>query len=483
MAYRYGERTQLTLLPNCIDQYVREDDPVRVYDAFVEAIDPKSIGLELNENAVGNSSYDPITMMKLLVYGYSYGLRSSRKIERALHHNLSFIWLVGGLKPDHKTISEFRRTNKSSIKKVLKQCAQICLKLGLIEGNTLFFDGTKFRGNAGKAQTKKVKSWESYKEHVEKKIEELLEESQRADETEQESLVQINKELKSQERLKEKIGSLLETIDQDSISKKENRSINGTDPDCQIMKSRQGSHTSYNTQMGTDEANGLIVSIEATGAQNDLNQLSRQVKNAEENLGKKCEEVCADAGYSSSKDLATLVEEEKRVVVPTNKQVQKNKTDNPFDKNKFTYNSQTNTYTCPQGKEMIAYKYDQIRNRTEYHFKSSSTCKNCIHYGVCTKSKTGRRLYRLVEEEVKEKLEKYYESEEGQKIYAKRKMRVEHPFGHMKYNLGVGSFLLRGFEGVNAELSLLATCFNITRMITIVGGANNVIEKLKTIPV
>ena len=118
MAYKYGNRSQLTFLPECIEKYVTEDDPVRVYDAFVDALNPKELGIEIDENAVGNACYDPVAMIKILVYGYSYGWRSSRKLERALHHNLSFIWLAGGLKPDHKTISNFRKEHKKSLKKV-----------------------------------------------------------------------------------------------------------------------------------------------------------------------------------------------------------------------------------------------------------------------------------------------------------------------------------------------------------------------------
>ena len=141
MAYRYGHRYQIGLLPQSIEQYVAEDDPVRAYDAFVEALNFNELGIDINPNKVGNSTYEPKAMLKLLVYGYSYGVKSSRKLERQTHHNISFIWLLGGLKPDHKTIAEFRRKNRKAVKRVLKQCARLCIKLNLIAGNTLFVDG------------------------------------------------------------------------------------------------------------------------------------------------------------------------------------------------------------------------------------------------------------------------------------------------------------------------------------------------------
>ena len=128
MAYRYGDRKQKTLFPQSIDEYIPEDAPVRAYDAFVEALGLEQIGIQLEPHKIGCPQYDPKVMLKLLVYGYSYGVRSSRKLEREANYNLSFIWLAGGLRPDHKTIAEFRRKNKSALRKVLKQCARLCIK-------------------------------------------------------------------------------------------------------------------------------------------------------------------------------------------------------------------------------------------------------------------------------------------------------------------------------------------------------------------
>jgi Transposase and inactivated derivatives len=153
MAYRYGNREQFGLFPQSIEDYVSKEDPVRVYDAFVESVDFGQLGIDIDEHQVGNSEYDPKSMLKLLVYGYSYGVKGSRKLERECHHNLSFIWLMGGLKPDHKTIAEFRRRHKKALKQVLKQCVRLCIKLDLIAGNVLFVDGTKIRANAARGKT------------------------------------------------------------------------------------------------------------------------------------------------------------------------------------------------------------------------------------------------------------------------------------------------------------------------------------------
>ena len=185
MAYRYGNRYQLGLFPQSIEDYVAKEDPVRAYDTFVEALNFDALEIEIDPQKVGNSEYDPKAMLKLLVYGYSYGIKSSRKLERETHHNISFMWLMGGLKPDHKTIAEFRRNNKGALKKVLKQCARLCIKLDLIAGNILFVDGTKIRANASRSQTHDQAYYEQLLSEVDSRIEQLLEECEGIDQQEE----------------------------------------------------------------------------------------------------------------------------------------------------------------------------------------------------------------------------------------------------------------------------------------------------------
>src|SRR3989338_3913062 len=145
MAYIKGNRNQITLLPQAVEDYIDKDDPVRAYDAFVEVLDSGSLGLVIDENQPGANPYWPKAMLKLLIYGYVYGIRSSRKLERACHHNLAFIWLTEDIKPDYRSIGRFRREHQDALKKVLKQCVRMCIKLDLVEGNALFMDGSGIR--------------------------------------------------------------------------------------------------------------------------------------------------------------------------------------------------------------------------------------------------------------------------------------------------------------------------------------------------
>lgn len=476
MAYKYGNREQLTLLPDCIDHYVSEEDPVRAYDAFIDALDVEALGLVLDDTQVGNSRYEPVTMLKLLAYGYSYGWRSSRKLERALYHNLSFIWLAGGLKPDHKTIANFRKDHKEVLSRVLKGCVRMCMSLDLIEGNVLFVDGTKLRATAGKRQSKGKDGLQNQLASIEERIEELLARCEQTDEQESGSLVKMKRELRSKKQLREKIESLVKEL-------KEEEQVNVTDPDSRIMKTRQGTHACYNSQLTVDDARGLIVSVQAISEGTDHHQLAQQIAHAEQAMGHPSQVACADAGYSSVDDLKPLVDQgDRTVIVPNERQAQKRpKPLSRFDKTHFTYHSETDTYTCPQGKELYFSYQAEGSNKRTYRMRNYKECLECAHYGECTRAKRGRTLYRLVNEETYQKLKITYQSEEAQQVYRRRKMRVEHPFGHIKRNLGVSAFLLRGLEGVNAELSLLASCFNIRRVITLLGGVQPMIKALKQV--
>ncbi len=467
MAYRYGERTQMTLLPPSIENYVGAQDPVRVYDAFVEALDLAALGIALNPHQVGNSSYDPKSMLKLLVYGYSYGVRSSRKLEREVHHNLSFIWLMGGLKPDHKTIAEFRRQNKKALKNILKQCVLLCIKLDLIDGNTLFTDGTKIRANAANKQTLSREHADKLLREIDIRIEQLLEQCEDADqaEAEQASLTAMKKELQDKEQLRSQIQKFCEQMDAEGSSR-----INRTDPESALMKSVQGTHTSFNVQSNVDGKNGLIVHMEVTNACNDWDQLAEQVDQSAEALGKKPKISVADCGYANVTQLEKLDAQGIAVIVPSGRQVAgENKPSGPFEKEQFHYDVQTDTYRCPQNQTLAFVYADKTLKRHAYQIPDRKVCPQCPHAGKCTQSKQGRRIYRYENEYLVEKYEARYQDPNAQAIYKKRKEKAELPFGHIKRNLKFDSFLIRGKEGARAEIRTAATCFNLVRMITLLG--------------
>jgi len=472
MAYRYGDREQCGLFPQSVEDYVGKQDAVRVYDAFVESLDFKQLGIELDEGQVGNSEYDPKAMMKLLVYGYSYGVKGSRKLERECHHNLSFMWLMGGLKPDHKTIAEYRRRHKKPLKQVLKQCVRLCIELDLIAGNVLLVDGTKIRANAGRGKSHGREWYEKRLKELDARVEQLIEESEKVDNDEASlgSSVAMGKELAQVQRLQDKIKQGLTTMEQSGRDK-----LNLTDPDSALMKSRQGSHTSYNVQSVVDDRHGLIVHAEAVSETSDVNQFAKQIDQANQMLAKPCEVAVGDAGYADTEELKKIDAQGIKVVVPSQRQALHNREDKPYSKSHFSYDREKDGYVCPEQNFLPHEFTDKKRGKKYYRIAKAGLCQRCAHFGVCTTNPKGRRIMRLELEDDREKFEVQYEA--NQEIYDRRKELVEHPFGHVKRNLKTDSFMLRGKDGVAAETALLATCFDLRRVMTII-GISELIDKL-----
>lgn len=477
MAYRHGEIKQAVFFPKTIDEYVADDAPVRVYAEFINALDFKLLEIEYDPHKVGNSSYNPKTMLTLLAYSYSYGIRSSRKIERACYDCIPFIWIMANLKPDHKTIAEFRRKNRKNIKKVIKLCARMCMEIGLIDGNVLFVDGSRMRANASLQRGWTREKAQKVLNELDERIERLLNECEAVDEQEKHlpSLVKMGEELKDKKARRARIAEILERIE-----KEDRPSLNTTDEDCVRIHGRQGSHAGYNGQFVVDGKNGLIVNSDVVDTNCDYGHLSSQIQQAQLVVNGKCETAVADSGYAEYEDISKLDKPNINgknidLIMPSISQASE-KEKGPFDVSVFQYDAQNDCYTCPAGKILKYDSYDSSKKRRRY--AAGKVCLDCEHFGVCTKWKGGRTISRNDFEELRKKLEKRYEEPDAKEIYRKRKENVEHPFGHIKRNLGFGHFLLRGLEGVRAEWSLMACVYNITRMISIF-GAKALMAKMK----
>jgi len=483
MAYKVGNRMQQTFLPSSIEDYVAQNDSVRVYDAFVDALDFQQLHMPLESVQSGADTYYPKQMVKLLVYGYSYGFRSSRKLARACQHNLSFIWLLGGLTPAYRTIARFRDKYKEQIKNILKQSVQMCLKLDLIDGNSLFIDSSVFKANASLNKTYDHERCQEALSRIYGHINQLVDDIQRLDtqEQDQESLTELKEELTDQNKRKEKIQEIVKELNQrqQHCTKEQTPFYNTTDPECTKIHKSNKTTAGYTVQMAVDGKHGLIVHAESTNIPNDAGQLNNQIQESKNVLDKLPESVAADTGYYSLPDLSQI-DDNITVVIPTQKQVlkerEKDKT-TPFDKEQFVYDNKSDQYICPEGHRFNRVGFDKHKEQYSYRTKKKN-CLSCRHFGQCTRSPKGRTIKRSLHENLKEQVEQIYESEQGQNIYAQRKQRAELPFGHMKHNLSANEFLLKGKSGTNAETSLLSTAFNITRMISIIG----VVKLLTNLP-
>jgi len=460
MPYITGQREQTQLFPACIEEYIGTEDPVRAYDAFVDALDFVQLGIEDDPYRVGAPQFDPRAMLKLLVYGYSYGIRSSRKLERATYHNVSFIWLMGGLKPDHKTIARFRRDQAAALKNVLKQCARVCLRLGLIEGNTLFVDGTKVRANASMKHTWTAERCQKSLEEIDRRVEAMLKECERLDQNEEAhgSSVRMHQALQDQKELKAQIGGVLA-----ELQEQDKTALNTTDPQSARVRNGGQIETGYNCQAVVDERHGLIVHSDVFNQSNDVGLFSGQIDGAQDTLEKVCQRAVADTGYSSPEDLKKSLDQDIDVVVPIHRC-------SDF-RNHFSYDADQDRYRCPEG-HVLRYAGINRRNKSHmYSITDAAICQQCPRFGTCTRSRAGRRVERPFTEEIRERLEARYRLPDAPLLMRRRKMRAEHPFGHIKHNLGIRAFLMRGLSGVRAEMALAATAFNVTRMLKLIGMA------------
>jgi transposase len=255
MALKLPKRHQGILFPPVIEDMVAHDAPVRAYDAMIDIIDMSELGIAVDHNKAGCPEYDPRSMLKLLVYGYSYNIRSSRKLERATHDNISFIWLMGGLNPSYKTISEFRRLNRKALKKVIRQCAHMCVDLDLIAGNVLFVDGTKIRANASISNSYTKEKAQKVLANIEKRIDKLIASCEQADADEegQPSFAKLSKGLENAKKLRSRIESIAEKLK----SKDAPSSINTVDPDCCRVHSRQDSRQEKMIRMKARSKNSI----------------------------------------------------------------------------------------------------------------------------------------------------------------------------------------------------------------------------------
>jgi len=484
MAYKVGDRMQQTLLPSSIEDYVKQNDPVRVYDVFVDALDFQQLGIPIEPYTSGADTYYPKHMVKLLVYGYSYGLRSSRKLSRACTHNLSFIWLLGGLTPAYRTIARFRDKYKEQIKNILKQSVHLCLKLDLIDGNSLFIDSSVFKANASLDKTYDYDRCHKALDKIHEHIDQLVDEIQRLDTQEQdkESLTELTEQLADQNKRKDMIQEIVKELNQrqEHCTKEQTPTYNTTDPQCAKIHKSNKTTAGYNVQMVVDGKHGLIVQAESTDVHNDAGQFSDQIQKAKNVLGQLPATVASDTGYYSLQDLSK-VDAAVTVVIPTQKQILKERQkDNStaFDKEQFVYDEASDHYICPEGHRFNRVGFDKNKQQYSYRTKRKH-CLSCRHFGVCTTSPKGRTIKRSIHEKLKEQLEQIYDSPEGQEIYALRKQKAELPFGHVKHNLSAAEFLLKGKKGTNAEISLLSTAFNVARMISIIGTA----ELLTKLPI
>lgn len=460
------DRQQVTLLPECLDDFIGEDNPVRVVDAFVAELDLRALGFEgATPAAVGRPSYDPAVLLKIYIYGYLNRVASSRRLERECQRNVELMWLTGRLAPDFKTIADFRRDNGAGIRSVCRRFVQLCRQLKLFTQALVAIDGSKFKAVNSRDRNFTPAKIDKRQQQIEQSIQRYLDALETADRTQPAEM-----EAKT-ERLHDKIRKLRQQMRQlDEVKERLKTQPDGqlslTDPDARSMATR-GKGTGivgYNVQVAVDAKHHLIVAHEVTNVGHDRMQLSPMAQAARDAMGKKRLEAVADRGYFNSPQIKDCHDKAIAVIVPK-PMTSGAKAEGRFSKNDFIYIARDDEYQCPAGQRAI-YRFSREESGLLIRRYWSSACPQCPIKAQCTPSDY-RRISRWEHEPVLEAAQRRLDKRP--EAMTLRRSTVEHVFGTLKHWMGSTHFLTRGLSRVATEMSLQVLAYNLKRVMSILG--------------
>ena len=455
------DRSQGTLFPERLDDYVEEDSPVRVIDVFIDDLDISGLGFRTELAATGRPRYHPKTMLKLYVYGYLNRVQSSRRLEVETQRNIELMWLTGRLVPDFKTIADFRKDYPEAIRLVCREFVMLCKKLNLLSEKLVAIDGSKFKAvNSRDKNFTKAKMKRRLKD-VESAIERYMSQLDETDRTEprpddanalQDKVAQLREEMA---RLKKLEVRMLEAPDQQ---------LSLTDPDARSMNSRGTGMVGYNIQSAVDAKHHLIVAHEVSKVGSDRRQLAKMAKQAKDVLGTSKLTVVADKGYYNGDEIREC-EQNDIVAYVAKPKTSPNKAKGLFDRSRFKYIREDDEYECPAG-ERLTYRTTTTDRGKVIKRYWSSVCGSCAIKSQCTKGKE-RRVSRWVHEDVLDRAAKRLRRKP--EVMNARRSLVEHPFGTLKSWTSSNHFLTKRLSGVSTETSLQILAYNMKRAINLVG--------------
>jgi transposase len=463
-----SDRSQMTFLPECLDDWVGEDNPVHVIEVFVEVLDLPGLGFEgAIAKTTGRPSYHPAVLLKLYIYGYLNRVQSSRRLELEAGRNVELMWLLGRLVPDHKTIADFRRENGAAIRKVCARFVALCRSMGLLQGGSVAVDGSKF-----KAVNNRDKNFTHAKmarriAQIEESIARYLHQLDSADRQEpSEAIVAKTTRLKEKiARLKQEM-SRLASLDA-KMREAPDQQISLTDPDARSMATsgRGSGVVGYNVQVAVDTEHHLIVAHDVINIGNDRGQLARMSIAAKETLQTDVLEVVADRGYFDGNEILACAEATITVTLP--KPVTSgSKAEGRFGKQDFAYLPDQDAYRCPSG-ALLTYRFSNVEHgMTLRRYWSTAACAACPIKRQCTLSKE-RRITRWEHEHLVEEVQQRLDANPD--AMRTRRETVEHPFGTIKARMGATHFLTKRLPNVAAEMALHVLAYNLTRVMNIVG--------------
>jgi transposase len=461
------DRRQGVLLPEFLDEYVSDENPVRVIDVFVGELDLGVLGFAgVVPEATGRPSYHPSVLLKIYVYGYLNQIASSRRLERESQRNVEMMWLTQRLAPDFKTIADFRKDNGPAIRAACRQFIALCRRLDLFGHAVAAIDGSKFKAvntrdrNFTKAKLKKRM------EQVEASIERYMAALETADRQEGE-LAQAKSV-----RLKDKIAALRDQMQafkalEPVVQAAPDQQVSLTDPDARSMATsgRGSGMVGYNVQAAVDAQHHLIVAHEVTNVGNDRAQLANMAGQAKAAMGTDTLDVLADRGYFSGEEV--LACEPLGVTPYVPKPLTSGaKAKGRFGKQDFVYVADDDVYRCPAG-ERLTRRSAVVEDGMTLHIYWTTKCSDCPLKPQCTTGKE-RRIKRWEHEAVIDAMqERLDRTPHAMRI---RRATVEHPFGTIKAWMGATHFKTKTLEKVRTEMSLNVLAYNLKRVIAIIGA-------------
>lgn len=456
-------RTQATLLPEILDDYITEENAVRVIDVFIDGINLSGMGFKTAPKVTGRPAYHPATMLKLYVYGYLNRIQSTRRLEREAGRNVELMWLLGRLAPDFKTISDFRKDNTKAIRLVCRDFVMICRKLDLFSDAFIAIDGSKFKAVNSSDRNFTHAKLKRRLEQIDESIDRYLAQIKSVDR--QESTVAKDKT----ERLESKIVKLKKEIKRlNEIEVKllasPDKQISLTDPDARSMIARGSGIVGYNVQTAVDTKHHLIVAHKVTNVGNDRAQLANMAAQAKEAMVTDKLTVVADRGYYSGQEIKACEDTGIKTYLPKC-QTSGNQAKGLFGKRDFIYKPENDEYECPAGERAI-YRFSRQESGKMIRRYWSSACTNCSTKSQCTTGEY-RRISRWEHEAVLDAVEARIDQEPER--MAARRNTVEHPFGTIKLWMGYTHFQMRTLKRVSAEMSLHVLAYNLKRVMNILG--------------
>lgn len=460
------ERTQAVLFPSQLDEYVTEDNAVRVIDAFVDTLDLRALGFHGTDPAeTGRPAYHPAVLLKIYIYGYLNRIQSSRRLERETQRNIELMWLVNRLTPDFKTIADFRKENGQAIRNVCRQFVLLCHRLDMFQGGEVAIDGSKFKAVNNRDKNYTQRKLKARIEQVEENIARYMEELDRADR---------QPELTARSRvkhIKDKIAAFKRQIEEFNalgrqLQETPDQQISQTDPDARSMASsgRGTGMVGYNVQTAVDTRYHLIVAHEVTNVGHDRTHLAAMADQAQQATGRRDLVTIADRGYFNGPEIQLCEAQGATPLVPK-PLTSGNRARGLFDKRDFIYLAQSNEYLCPAG-QRAPWRFRTVENGMAIDKYWSSSCPSCAMKPKCT---TGdyRRIGRREHEDVLDRMQMRLEAR--RELAAVRRRTVEHPFGTLKAWMGATHFLTKTLPKVRTEMSLHVLAYNMKRMMRILG--------------